>query len=61
MSTGSEPSMFPEPTEAQQHLNNHERIIKQAQQAQTQCASGTTMMSHFEVLLRMITNSNLEY
>lgn len=61
MSTGSEPSVVPEPTEAHQHLNIHERIIKQAPQAQTQRASGTTTMSHFEVLLSMITNSNLEY
>lgn len=33
-----------------QHLNIHEWIIKQAQQAQAhQCASGTVKMSYFEV------------
>lgn len=59
--TRSKTSMFPEPTEAHQHLNIHERIIKEAQQPQTHCASGTTTMPHFEVLLRMIANSNLDY
>lgn len=61
LSTGSAPSVFTEQTEAHQHLNIHERIINQAQQAQTQRASGFTKMSHFEVLLTMIASSSLEY
>lgn len=61
ISARSKPSMFPEQTEAHhQHLNIHEWIIKQAQQAQAQRASGTTKMSHFEVLFRKNANSSLE-
>lgn len=53
--------MFPEQTGAHhQHLNIHEWIIKQAQQAQAQCASGTMKMSYFEVLVRKNADSSLD-
>lgn len=53
--------MFPEQAGAHhQHLNIHEWIIKQAQQAQAQCASGTMKMSYFEVLVRQNASSSLD-